>query len=207
MIKTIGSDKFKTPIGVLAFANTLFVPKSVVEGGPKKYGCTIIFDDSVDKTGFQKAVKQVADGAWGDKFEAKRKAGLIKMPFLAGDGPQAHNRGSGELYQGFGPGKFFIRPQSGEKQPPVIRYLDPNIPADEMEIYSGCLGWAVLHAFSWSHPTGGEGISFSIDMFKKTSDGERLGGGGPVDPEKWWDGDVKAAAPKGNGGGASNLFD
>jgi len=205
MIKTIASQKFKTPIGTIAFANSLFTAKSVVEGGPKKYGCTLIWDDTVDKTGFQKAVKEVAEGAWGDKFEAKRKAGIIKMPFLQGDGPQAHNKGSGELYQGFGPGKFFIRVQSGEKQPPIIRYLDPNIPATELEVYSGCQGWAVLHAFSWWHQTGGEGISFSIDMFRKTNDGERLGGGGPVDPEKWWDGDI---APKGNGGGgAAGLFD
>jgi len=204
MIKTIASDKFKTPVCTIAFANNLFTAKSVVEGGPKKYGCTLIFDDTVDKSGFQKAIKQVADGAWGDKFEAKRKAGIIKMPFLAGDGPQAHNRGSGELYQGFGPGKFFIRVQSGEKQPVVIRYLDPNIPATELEVYSGCQCWAVIHAFSWWHQTGGEGISFSIDMLRKVGDGERFGGGGPVDAEKWWDGDLQ---PKGNGGGAAGLFD
>lgn len=205
MIKTVASQKFKTPPCTIAFAQGLFTPKAIIEGGPKKYGATLIFDRTVDMTGFQKAIREVADGAWSDKFEAKRKAGMIKMPFLAGDGPQAHNKGSGELYQGFGPGKFFIRPQSGEKQPPVVRYTDPNIPADESEVYSGCTGWAVLHAFSWWHQTGGEGISFGIDMFRKTADGERLGGGGPVDPEKWWDGDI-AATPKGNGG-AGSLFD
>jgi Protein of unknown function (DUF2815) len=206
MIKTIASDKFKTPIGTLAFAQGLFVPKAVIEGGPKKYGATLIFDKTVDMSGFQKAVREVADGAWGDKFDALRKAGMIKLPFLMGDSPQAHSKSTGELYAGFGADKFFIRPQSGEKQPPVIRYLDPNIPADETEIYSGCQGWAVLHAFSWWHQTGGQGISFGIDMFRKTGDGERLGGGGPVDAEKWWDGDVATAKAK-NGNGAGSLFD
>jgi Protein of unknown function (DUF2815) len=206
MIKTVASGKFKTPLCVLAFSQGLFVPKSVVEGAPKKYGATLIYENSVDKTAFSKAIKEVADGAWGDKFEGLRKAGAIKMPFLAGDGPSAHNKGSGELYAGFGPDKFFIRPQSGEKQPPVIRSkaLGEQTPADEIEVYSGCIGWAVLHCFSWWHQTGGQGISFGIDMFCKVQDGERLGGGGPVDPSKWWDNDD---APKTNGGGASSLFD
>lgn len=204
MSKTVASAKFKTPVCTLAFGGGLFSAKSVVEGGPRKYGCTLIFEDTVDKSAFQKAVMEVASQAWGDKFEALRKAGHIKMPFLAGDGPQAHSRTTGELWAGFGPGKFFIRPQSGEKNPPVVRYLDPNIPADEIEVYSGCTGWAVLHAFNWSHPTGGQGISFGIDMFRKTGDGERLGGGGTVDPEKWWDGDLPKA---GNGGAAAGLFD
>jgi hypothetical protein len=206
MIKTVASDKFKTPPGVIAFAAGLFTAKAVVEGGPKKFGCTLIFSNTIDRTGFINAIKQVGEGAWGDKFEAKQKAGLIKLPFLAGDGPQAHNRTSGKLYEGFGQGKFFIRPQSGEKQPPVVRYTDPNIPADEQEVYSGCIGWAVLHAFSWWHQTGGEGISFGIDMFRKTADGDRLGGGGPVDPEKWWDGDNLGIAAA-NTNGSIGLFD
>lgn len=204
MAKTVASEKFKTPPCVIAFAQGLFTPKAAVEGAVKKYGATLIFDKSVDMSAFQKAVQTVADGAWGDKFPALRKAGMIKMPFLSGDGKEAHSKTTGELYAGFGADKWFIRPQSGEKQPPVVRFNDPNIPADESEVYSGCIGWAVLHAFSWSHPTGGQGISFGIDMFRKTGEGERLGGGGPVDAEKWWDGDLPT---KGDNGSATGLFD
>lgn len=201
------SDDFKTPPCRLSFAQTLFKARAQENGKPK-YGCTLIFPKDA-RAALEKHVADVIKAQWGEKGLEKAKAGLIKSPFLAGDGKEARNKTSGELHPGMSADVFFIRVQANEDRPPVVRYKDPNIPATADEVYSGCYGFAVINAFAWNNPQNGDGVSFGIQYFQKTKDGDRIGGSGQVDPEKWHEkiadeGDAPQETKQ--GAGAGGLF-
>jgi hypothetical protein len=198
------SENFKTPEATLAFSDGLFNAKSVMPGSEPKYGATLIFSDNDDRTVFNNAVKTVIVEAWGEKGLERAKNGGIKLPFLDGNGPQAKSKQTGIVHAGFGPGTWFIRVTSGIKYPPHLRWRDRNMQATEQEIYSGCRGFAVLNAFAWSNPQGGQGVSFGIAMFQKTSDGNRIDGGGRVDPADWFDAEAAKKAGNGKDGEASS---
>jgi hypothetical protein len=201
------SSDFMTDLCRVSFAGSLFKPRAQQEGGVEKYGCTLIFSKTCDRSALDAAVKGVIIAQWGDKGLERAKAGLIKSPFLDGAGKEARNKKTGELHPGFGPDVFFLRVQSIRQ--PVLRYRSEHIPATEEEIYSGCYGKAVLNAFAWNNPQNGDGISFGIQFFQKISDGERLGGSGGVDAAKWMESvPDEGAAPEATrgGAGASGLF-
>jgi len=201
------SSDFKTDLCRVSFAGSLFKPRAQQEGGVEKYGCTLIFPKTCDRSALDAAVKSVLIAQWGDKGIDRAKAGLIKSPFLDGAGKEARNKKTGEIHPGFGPDVFFLRVQSIRQ--PVLRYRSEHIPATEEEIYSGCYGKAVLNAFAWNNPQNGDGISFGIQFFQKISDGERLGGSGGVDAAKWMEAvPDEGAAPEATrtGAGASGLF-
>lgn len=202
------SEDFRTPPCRLSFAQNLFKARSQEEGKPPKYGCTLIFAKE-HRAALEKEVAKVIMEQWGEKGLERARNGAIKSPFLAGDGKEARNKTTGELHAGMGPDVFFIRTQANQDRPPVVRYKNPNIPATEDEVYSGCRGFAVINAFAWNHPTNGDGVSFGIQFFQKTADDERIGGSGPIDPEKWFEkiedaGDAPAETR--TGAGAASLF-
>ncbi len=203
--KNARSEDFKTPPCRLSFAQQLFKARAQ-DGGKPKYGCTLIFTKE-HRAALEQQVAKVITDQWGPAGIEKAKNGLIKSPFLAGDGKEARNKQTGELHPGMGPDVFFIRTQANEDRPPVVRYKDPNIPATAEEVYSGCYGFAVVNAFAWSNPQNGDGVSFGISYFQKTRDGERIGGSGQLDPEKWHEKIEDAGdAPDVGGGGAGALF-
>lgn len=209
--KMARSEDFKTPPCRVSFAQNLFKARSQEEGKPKKYGCTLIFDLK-HRAALEKHVADVIREEWGDKGLERAKRNEIKSPFLAGDGKEARvkqGERAGELHPGMGPDVFFIRTQANEDRPPVVRYKSANIPATEEEVYSGCYGFAVVNVFAWNHTTNGDGVSFGIQYFQKTADGERLGGSGPIDPDKWHEKiDDEGDAPEETktGAGAGGLF-
>jgi hypothetical protein len=208
MPKYARSEDFKSPPCRLSFAQSLFKPRSV-SGGAEKYGCTLIFEKNVDRRLLDAAVRFCIVETWGEKGLQRAKDGLIKSPFLDGAGKEGRNKETGEFQPGMGPDVFFIRPSATVDYPPIVLYRSPNIPATEEEVYSGCYGFAVLNAFAWNNSQSGDGVSFGIKMFQKKSDGERLGGGGPINPEKWHEKieDAGEAPPETrNGAGASGLF-
>ena len=201
------SPDFKTPLCRVSFAGSLFTPRAQQEGATPKYGATLIFEKSVDRSAMDNAVKNVLIAQWGDKGLERAKAGLIKSPFLDGNGKEARNKKTGELHPGFGPDVFFLRVQS--VRAPTLRYRSEHVPATEDEIYSGCYGKAVLNAFAWTNPQNGDGISFGIQFFQKIKDGDRLGGGGGVNAASWMEtvpdeGDAPEATR--TGAGAGGLF-
>ena len=201
------SSDFKTDLCRVSFAGSLFKPRAQQEGGVEKYGCTLIFSKTCDRSALDAAVKSVLIAQWGDKGIDRAKAGLIKSPFLDGAGKEARNKKTGELHPGFGPDVFFLRVQSVRQ--PVLRYRSEHIPATEEEIYSGCYGKAVLNAFAWTNAQNGDGVSFGIQFFQKISDGERLGGSGGVDAAKWMEAvpdEGEAPEATRTGAGAGGLF-
>ena len=201
------SEDFKTPSCNVSFAQNLFKARSQ-SGGKPKFGATLIFKNK-DRPALEKKVGALIVEQWGDKGLDRAKKGLIKSPFLAGDGKEARNKETGDLHPGMGPDVFFIRVSANEDRPPVVRYLDPNIPATPEDVYSGCEGFAVINGFCWHNAENGDGVSFGIQYFQKTGEGERLGGSGGIDPEKWYEKieDTGEAPEETQGGeGAGGLF-
>ena len=201
------ADDFKSPLCRLSYAQSLFKARANEGGGAPKFGCTLIFPKA-DRPALEKIVAKVIQDQWGPQGLERARKGLIKSPFLAGDGKEAHSKKTGELNAGLGPDVFFIRPTANEDRPPRVWYRDPNHQETEDVVYSGCYGKAVLNAFAWSAASG-DGVSFGILGYQKLQDGERLGGSGGIDPEKWSetiadDGPVPETAK--TGAGAAGLF-
>jgi hypothetical protein len=202
------SAEFKSPKARLSYAKDLFKASKVNEGDAREsFRCTLIFDVR-DRAELEKHVAEVIIAEWGPKGIERAKAGLIRSPFLAGDGREARNKQSGDINPGLGPDKFFIRPSANADRPPFVIWKDPNKQETEATVYSGCFGKAILQAFAWSNSKSGDGVSFGISGFQKIAEGERLGGG-PVDPSKFFEtvedqGDAPAETR--NGAGAGGLF-
>lgn len=218
------TEDFKTPEGRLSFATGLFKARAqgTDPGSKQKFGATLIFPNAMKTakvcrtvTGkllsLQDLVADAIVGEWGEKGLQKAKNGLIKSPFLAGDGKEARNKTTGELHGGLGPDVFFIRVSANlDRQPLVSASATAVVPATEADVYSGCYGFAVLNAYTWTHPSNGDGVSFGISKFYKKADGDRLGGeGGNSNPEQWLETveDHGAAPAEARGGaGAGGLF-
>ena len=177
------SGLFATPEGQLSFCDSLFEKKSM-DGVKFNFGCTMIFDDK-HRPFFEEIVRRVISQKWGDKCIRDFDKGLIRNPLLAGDGPQAHSKQTGELWGGMGKGKFFIRPTAQEDAQPQVYYRSKHLPAPREEIYAGVYGKGFLNAYTYDNPSGGRGVSFGIQAFQKLRDGEPLGGRRPFDPDKW----------------------
>lgn len=215
------SDDFKTPVGRLSFADSLFkARKQGTDANSKlKFGCTLIFPKAAltekniayrgAMVSLQDIVGQVIVEQWGEKGLEKAKAGLIKSPFLDGEGKEARSKKTGDLHGGMGADVFFVRTQANEDRPPVVsESAVQRIPGSPQTVYSGCFGFGILNAFAWNNPQNGDGVSFGISCFFKKADGERLGGGG-TDPDSWLETVEDAgSAPEATrtGAGAGGLF-
>lgn len=84
---------------------------------------------------------------------------------------------------GYGDGVMYVV-SSTEKRPAVVD-SDRVTPlsAESGKIYGGCYVNASVRFYAWTHPTGGNGVSAELRAISFHSDGESLGGSGPVDTE------------------------
>jgi len=208
MAKFARSEDFKTPTCRISFAQNLFKARkaSTDANAKEKYGCTLIFPKSA-KAALAKHVEKVIVDQWGEKGLERAKAGLIKSPFLAGDGKEARNKETGDLHPGMGADVFFIRCTSNNA--PAVRYKSPNIPATEEEVFSGCYGFAVLNVFAWNNPQNGDGVSFGVQYFQRTggTEDDRLAGSGSFNADKYFEKiEDTGDAPDTGGAGAGGLF-
>lgn len=202
------SEDFRSPMCRLSYASGLFKPRSAAEGAPERYSATLIFPLAA-RAELEAHVAKVIEDEFGKKGIERAKAGLIKSPFLAGDGKESRNKQTGEIHSGLGPEFFFVRVQANKDRPPAIRWKDPNKQETEADVYSGCFGKAILNCFAWHNAQSGDGVSFGIAGFQKHKEGERLGGSSGYDAEKHFETIAdEGAAPDAtkNGGGAASLF-
>jgi hypothetical protein len=200
------SAEFKTPLCRFSFVQNMFVPTKTPDRktgtSVDQWQCTLIFPKTADRTPFDAALKSAIVEEWGEGGMTRAKQGLLKLPYLAGDGPEAHSKKTGQLHGGMGPDVWFLRVSS--RREPIVRYRSPSIPATADEIKSGDYGFAVLQAFTWPGASGG-GVSFGIQYLQKTRDGEPLGGGS-VNVDDYFEkiedtGEAPAATKSGNGAG------
>lgn len=215
------SEPFKTPVARFSYVKSMFdrVTKKdddgntlLKDGKPiTEQQCTLIFDNSTDRSLFEKAIHDVIVEQWGAPGLERAKNGLIKLPFLKGDGKEARDKKNGEIRPGLGADKWFIRVATRLDAP--VRFRSANIPATfgngDDQIKSGDYGFAILTAFAWNSKKSGDGVSFGIDYLQKTKAGESLGGGSGVDVESVFEQveDAGEAPSSTQGGqGASGLF-
>jgi hypothetical protein len=216
------SAQFKTPPARLSYVQNMFtrVARKQDDGSPTKdkngnpvteQQVTLIFDTSADRSAFDNAVKEAIVAEWGDKAIEMAKSGLIRTPYLKGDGKEARNKTTGEIHPGLGADKWFIRVATRVEVP--VRFRSPNIPAKfgagEDEVKSGDYGFAVLHAYTWDNAKNGKGVSFGIDYLQKTRAGESLGGTGGVNVDDYFESvtdEGAAPAATSGGAGAAGLF-
>ena len=203
------AEDFKTELCRLSYAQSLYKARAQ-KNGALKYGCTLIFPKSA-LSPLEKIVAKVIVDQWHEKGLERAKDGLIKSPFLAGDGKEARSKKTGDLHPGMSADVFFIRPTANADRQPWTRWKNPNevAPLGPGFIYSGCWGKAVLNAFAWTTDENGDGVSFGIQGFQKLQEGEPLGSSGGDDPEKWVEtieDAGEAPAETKTGAGASGLF-
>ena len=215
------TEDYKTGLSRVSYAQNLFTARE--QGKPpnvrRKFGATLIYPNEAMKAktcrtlqgkivSLEDIVKEVILGEWGEKGLERAARGLIKSPFLKGDGKEARNKETGDLHPGMGPDVFFIRVQANEDRPPKISStaVGSFVPATKEDVYSGCYGFPIINAFAWHNDENGDGVSFGISCFFKHSDGDPLGGsGGGGDPDKWIEkiedtGDAPAVGSAGAGG-------
>ena len=206
------SEDFKpTDMARLSYAGSLFKARAGEDGGKEKFGCTLIWPKTAaaSRRRMEQVVADLIVKQWGPAAIEQAKAGLIKLPFLDGNGKEARSKKTGELHVGMGPDVWFVRPTANADHPPAVIWRDSNKQETEATVYSGCHGKPVLNAFCWENVKNGRGVSFGIQMFQKLEEGKRLGGSGGVDTEKW----AESVADEGpgpettqNGAGAAGLF-
>jgi hypothetical protein len=212
----------------LSYARDLFTPRVVVDKNEPppateaekkkklKYGATFIFrkSDKESRAALEKLALETIKAEWPEKGVEWLGKKMIKTPFFDGEGPEAHNKTTGELHAGMGPDVWFIRVSANYDRPPSVVGRNPNIQAKNVHspdgVYSGCWGKVVLNAFTTDHPTGGKRLSFGVIGFQKHQEGEPLGGEGSVDLSKHFETIAdEGPAPESTktGAGASSLFD
>lgn len=202
------SADIKTPLAIFSFTADLFKAREN-DSGKSKYGCTVLFDKTADISALQQAAAGAAIEAWGDKAVQWIKDGIIKSPFLDGDGPQGMNKKRGERNPGFS-GRTFLRCSSGTDYKPKVYDRNMNPVGEASEFPSGSQGYGVINFWTWEHPTNGKGISVSINLVqvvKKATGEEVLGGSGGPDEKQFFEklGD-EAIPDEAKSGGAGNLF-
>lgn len=152
-----------TPVARVSFPN-LFTPRAQKNqpDGKKKYSVALLFKKDEDLT----ILKKAAAAVLADKFGADREKWpkKLKLPFL--------DQGEQE-YEGYEKGCQFIRCNSDQK-PGVVNGRNEPI-SDESTVYPGCYGRATVRAFYYDN-SGNKGVSFGLQNFQKTGDGEPLGG-------------------------------
>jgi hypothetical protein len=215
------SEDVKTPLGLASFTKDLFEARERDNGG-KGYGLTILFDKPKDPANnadpiviamapLRNAAVEAAKAEWGDKAVQWIKDGLVKSPFLDGDGKQGLSQKTGERHPGYA-GRTFIRCTSGEAYKPKVFDKRRNPVMTVEGCTSGSTVFAVVNAYTWENEKNGKGISFGISLVQvvKLAEGaDVLGGGGGADPDKWLEtiedeGDAPPSTKSGDG--AAGLF-
>lgn len=150
-----------TPPVRLAFP-ALFKPKPRFQGSDREtYQAVLLLPPDTDMAPFVAAMK----AAMVEKFGKVIQLPAAKNPIRdCGD----------KTIDGYEDGWAYINTHSGYA-PAVVDQQRQEI-IDPSKIYAGC--WCRFHltAYAWDHPSGGKGVSFSVNAVQLVRDGERLDG-------------------------------
>jgi hypothetical protein len=150
-----------TPVCRLSFPN-LFEARAPNENATPKFSASLLFDEAAQGTEQFKRMRQMVEAAivqkWGNNPPRK-----LRRPFLTID--DLNN-----VPDGYEDEHVIVRCNT-TIQPGVVDQHRQEI-IDPSTIYPGCYVRAALHAFAWSHKTGGNGVSFGLDHIQFVKDGQ-----------------------------------
>ena len=137
------------------------------------YSLVALFDKGTDLSALKKAEAEALKAKFEDKAEAVYKHPKYKSPFK--DQSELVDV-EGNQRPGTQAGNIFLNLANESK--PLIVGPDAQPIIDIRDFYSGCYARAKVEVYSWDHPEGGRGTTFSILGVQKLADGEKLGGTG-----------------------------
>jgi hypothetical protein len=159
----------------------LFTPQTFADGGPAKYGVTLLIPKA-DKATLAKikTAIEAAKTAFLARNPGKKLPKELPSTLWDGDGVRQSGDEFGPECKG-----CYVMTVSTTK-PPVI--VDSNkLPiTDANELYSGCYGRAVINFYVYDY-MGKRGVSAGLNGVMKLHDGEPLAGG-VVSDSDWDDG-------------------
>jgi hypothetical protein len=143
----------------------VYEPKSVEEGGEKKYSVSLIIskDDKPLVAKLKNAIKAATDAGLASKFGGKIPP-KFKNPLRDGD----EERPDDAAYEN----SYFLTASSKQQPGLVDKNLQKII--DQSELYSGCYGRASVNFFAFN-TAGNKGVACGLNHLQKLSDGEPLG--------------------------------
>ena len=172
-------DYILTPVARLAFPHLFEKDMREINGkAVDKYTATLLFSKDEDLEPLKAVARRAIAEKWPNK---ERRPRDLKTPFRDGDVDGIGSEGT--PWDGF-PGTIFIR-VSTKFQPGIVDQkvrplTDPN------KIYAGCYVRAQVHAYGYDN-MGNRGVSFGLDNVQFVRDGEKIGGGGGIDPTAAFD--------------------
>jgi len=171
---------FVTPPGITCFPS-LFKPGAAVEGAEPKYAVTILLNKDDAKVQawiptLATAISEAITATWPD--EASRPKNLLKC---IKDGDTFTDR-DGNLKKASYPefANCYALDARTKKRPKIVGPNGLEL-LDESEIYSGIIGAAAFHLYSFDNVT--KGVNAGLECFMKVADGDPLGGGGSINPQ------------------------
>lgn len=166
-----------------------FQPQPPKKPGRKpKYGCLALFKLGDIFDGMKKAAQAALEKKFGDKLKNPDFVKKLRSPFrLQEERAKVNEQGVSVMPDGHVKGAVFItfsneqkfgvvstEPDTTKPQKPDGTYPPQHI-TDPALIYAGCYGRAIVRASAYD-VDGNVGVSFYIEGFQKTRDGESLTG-------------------------------
>lgn len=147
-------SRIVTPPGRLSFP-ALFEPRAVNEGDKPQFAATLLYPDGTDLTELKRIVGEAAVAKWGSDAINLLRTGAIRSPFRD-CGEKAH-------LSGYEPGWTFVTLRSNSAPGVVDQAVKPITPLEQDRIRAGFWVQCSTHAYAWSHPQGGKGVSLSLN--------------------------------------------
>jgi hypothetical protein len=155
------SNSVVTPVARLSFP-VLFKARQVNDDGKPKFSATLLFDKEAQSSKEFKRLEQMVEAAIEAKW-GKDRPRKLKTPFLT-------TEDFDKVPDGYEDDMIIVRTSSTIQPGVVDRHAQPIL--DEGDIYAGCYIRAAVHAYAWSHKTGGNGVSIGLDHIQFVRDGE-----------------------------------
>jgi len=149
----------------------LVEPKAPAAGADPVYSIAIVLPkgDAATKK-FMKELKSICDAKAKEKFGTLPKK--LKYPWK--DGDQEDDRPEWA-------GAWIVNAKSKSRPGIVMKNLKPVM--DEELLYSGAMYRASVSEWSWTHPTGGKGVSLNLDNVMWLEHGDRFDGRSAADDD------------------------
>lgn len=172
-----------TGTGIFCFPRVFKATAGTKDDGTPSYDIQFLIPktDRESVRAIMRAIKEVGEDSWGDNWKRVRtplRDGDREKDELTEDGNTKGEKYPERL------GHYMVNARSTRPVAVVDRQRVPIV--NEGDLYAGCKGRLFLTFFAYSQ-AGNIGIAAGLNGVQKISDGEPLGGAGPVAVESMFD--------------------